>query len=58
MEQRIAKVNGYIAFASNYPNTQEKKYSTNELELLAVVWSVDRFKRDRLGEEYVKVTDN
>ena len=33
-----------IAFASRYLNTQEKKYSTIELELLAVVWAVDRFK--------------
>ena len=34
-----------IAFASRYLNTQEKKYSTNELELLAVVWSVDQFSQ-------------
>ena len=33
-----------ISFASRYLNNQEKKYSTNELELLAVVWVVDRFK--------------
>ena len=33
-----------IAFASRYLNSQEIKYSTNELELLAVVWAVDRFK--------------
>ena len=28
-----------IAFASRFLNDQEKKYSTNELELLAIVWS-------------------
>ena len=33
-----------IAFASRNLKAQEKKYSTNELELLAVVWSVNRFK--------------
>ena len=33
-----------IAFASRYLNTQEQKHSTNELELLALVWAVDRFK--------------
>ena len=39
-------------------NTQEKKYSTNELELLAVVWSVDRFKHYLLGKEFVIATDH
>ena len=39
-----------ISFASRYLNNQEKKYSTNELELLAVVWAVDRFKHYLLGK--------
>ena len=47
-----------IAFASRYLNIQEKKYSTNELELLAVVWSVDRFKHYLLGKELVIATDH
>ena len=47
-----------IAFASRYLNTQEKKYYTNELELLAVVWSVDRFKHYLLGKEFVIATDH
>ena len=33
-----------IAIATRYLNAQENKYSTNELELIAEVWSVDRFK--------------
>ena len=33
-----------ISFASRYLNIQEKKYATNELDLLAVVWAVDRYK--------------
>ena len=37
---------------------QEKKYSTNDLELLAVVWAVDRFKNYLLGKEFVVVTDH
>ena len=49
---------GQIAFASRYLNNQEKKYSTNELELLAVVWAVDRFKHYLLGKEFVIVTDH
>ena len=47
-----------IAFASRYLNTQEKKYSTNELELLAVVWSVDRFKHYLLRKEFVIAMDH
>ena len=49
---------GQIAFASRYLNNQEKKYSTNELELLAVVWAVDRFKHYLLGKKFVIVTDH
>ena len=33
-----------ISFASRYLNSQEKKYSTNELEQFAVVRAVDRYK--------------
>ena len=47
-----------IAFASRYLNTQEKKYTINELELLAVVWSVDRLKHYLLGKELVIATDH
>ena len=47
-----------ISFASRYLNNQEKKYSTNELELLAVVWAVDRFKHYLLGKEFVIVIDH
>ena len=45
-----------IAFASRYLNVQEKKYSTNELELLAIVWAVDRFKHYLLGKELILAT--
>ena len=47
-----------IALASRYFNTQEKKNSTIELELLAVVWSVDQFKHYLLGKEFVIATDH
>ena len=47
-----------IAFALSYLKTQEKKYSTNELELLAVVWSVDRFKHYLQGKEFILATDH
>ena len=47
-----------ISFASLYLNTQEKRNSTNELELLSVVWSVDRFKHYLLGREFTIETDH
>ena len=31
-----------IAFASRYLNSAEKKYSVGKLELLAIVWSLER----------------
>ena len=37
---------------------QEKNYWTNELELLAVVWAMDRFKLYLLGREFTIATDN
>ena len=33
-----------IAFASRYLNDAEKKYSIGELELLTVVWDIERFQ--------------
>ena len=47
-----------ISFASRYLNSQQKKYSTNELELLAVVWAVDRYKHYLLGKPFTIATDH
>ena len=47
-----------ISLASRYLNAQEKKYSTNELELLAVVWAVDRYKHYLLGTTFIIATDH
>ena len=47
-----------ISFAPRYLNSQEKKYSTNELELLAVVWAVDRYKHYLLGKLFTIATDH
>ena len=47
-----------ISFASRYLNTQVNKYSTNELELLAVVWAVDRYKHYLLRKPFINATDH
>ena len=47
-----------IAFASRFLNDQEKKYSTIELELLAIVWSCEHFRTYLLGNHFVILTDH
>ena len=59
LEQEIEKdVWVPIAFASRFFNDQEKKYSTNELELLAIVWSCEHFRTYLLGNHFVILTDH
>ena len=59
LEQEIEKdVWVPIAFASHFLNDQEKKYSTNELELLAIVWSCEYFRTYLLGNHFVVLTDH
>ena len=40
-----------ISIASRFLNIQEKKYSTNDLELLAIVWSSEHFPNFLLGRK-------
>ena len=47
-----------ISFASRYLNEAEKKYSTNELEMLAVVWGAEYFRNYMLGRKLLIVTDH
>ena len=59
LEQEIEKdVWVPIAFASRFLIDQEKKYSTNELELLAIVWSCEHFRNYLLGNHFVLLTDH
>ena len=47
-----------IAFASHFLNTLESRYSTNELELLAVVSSIEHFKYYIYCTEFIQQTDH
>ena len=58
IEQKHGKEWHTIAFASRFLNTHESRYSTNELELLAVVWSLEHFKHYLFGTEFTLQTDH
>ena len=47
-----------IAFASRFLKSHEMKYSTNELELLGMVWATEHFKNYLYGAEFEVVTDH
>ena len=47
-----------ISFASRHLNDAEKKYSTNQLEMLAVVWGAEYFRNYVLGRKFLIVTDH
>ena len=47
-----------ISFASRYLNPAEKKYSTNELDLLAVVWATEHFRNYIYGRYFTVISDH
>ena len=47
-----------IAFTSRFLNNLESNYSTNEFELLGVVWATEHFKNYLYGAEFEIVTDH
>ena len=47
-----------IFFASRFLKPHESKYSTNELELLGVVWAVEHYKNYLYAWEFEKITDH
>ena len=46
------------AFASRFLNNAETKYSTNELEFLAIVWVCEHFRTYLLGNRFQVLTDH
>ena len=47
-----------IAYASRFLNKNKQRYSKNELELLAVVWSLEHFKYYLYGSHFTLRTDH
>ena len=57
LEQHSSTVWHTVAFASRFLNSNEERYSVNELELLGVVWSVEYFKY-LFGKSFTIITDH
>ena len=47
-----------VAFASRFLNSNEERYSINELELLGVVWAIEYFKHYLFGKTFTVLTDH
>ena len=47
-----------VAFASRFLNIAELKYSTNELELLGLVWALNHFMNYLLVKQFSILTDH
>ena len=47
-----------MAFASRFLNSNEERYSINELELLGLVWANEYFKYYLFGKNFTKLTDH
>ena len=58
LEQRSPRGWHTVAFASRFLNSNEERYSVNELELLGVVWSVQYFKYYLFGKSFTIITDH
>ena len=58
LEQKYNNIWHPIAYASRFLNTNEQKYSINELELLSVVWSLEHFKYYLYGSGFILQTDH
>ena len=46
------------AFASRFLNNAERNYSTNELELLAIVWACEHYRTYLLGNRFQVLTNH
>ena len=58
LEQSLPTGCHTVSFASHFLNSNEKRYSVNELGLLGAVWSVEYFKYYLFGKSFTIITDH
>ena len=58
LEQRSPTGWHTVAFKYRFLNSNEERYSVNELELLGVVWSVEYIKYYLFGKSFTIITDH
>ena len=58
LEQKHNSIWKPDAYASRFLNKLEERYSTNELELLAIVWALEHFKYYLYGNKFTLQTDH
>ena len=58
LEQKRGNTWETILFDRRFLKNLESRYSTNELELLAEVWSLEQFKYYLYGSEFILQTDH
>ena len=58
LEQRSQTGGHTVAFAYRFLNSNEERYSVNELDLLGVVWSIEYFKYYLFGKSFTIITDH
>ena len=57
-QQQSNRERKQASFASRFSTDSESKYSINELELLAVVWAIERFKTYVYGVKFQVISDH
>ena len=58
LEQRTPNGWHTVAFASQFLNSVEDRFSINELKLLGVLWSVEHFEYYLYGKPFTVITDH
>ena len=58
LEQKHGQIWKPVAYANRFLNRLEEIYSTNELELLAIVWALEHFKYYLYGNKFTFQTDH